>query len=88
MIPVRIRAPRRTTLAVALVLIWSGTQASPLFDLGTIPIPCELTHDCRPRTTPGPADRQVTPFEDTLGRPCGWRWRPTPSGTRKVRVCY
>ncbi|MEH3144957.1 MAG: hypothetical protein PGN34_06330 [Methylobacterium frigidaeris] len=20
--------------------------------------------------------------------PCGWRWRPTPEGPRKVRVCF
>lgn len=41
------------------------------------------------RLTPAPpADRQVHPFEGSLGRPCGYRWRATPSGTRKVRVCY
>lgn len=88
MIPVPIHASSGPMLALALVLICSGAQAAPLFDLGTITIPCEFSHDCRPRTIPGPPDRQVTPFEGTLGRPCGWRWRPTPSGTRKVRVCY
>ncbi|WP_407525561.1 hypothetical protein [Methylobacterium oryzisoli] len=20
--------------------------------------------------------------------PCGWRWRPTPEGPRRVRVCF
>ena len=39
-------------------------------------------------TPPPPVDRQVDPFGGTLGRPCGYRWRATPSGTRKVRVCY
>ncbi|MBX9934064.1 MAG: hypothetical protein K2Y56_21520 [Methylobacterium sp.] len=41
------------------------------------------------RLTPEPkSDRLVRPFEGSLGRPCGYRWRETPSGTRKVRVCY
>ncbi|KQT07332.1 hypothetical protein ASG40_15270 [Methylobacterium sp. Leaf399] len=39
-------------------------------------------------TPPPPVDRQVAPFEGSLGRPCGYRWRATPSGTRKVRVCF
>lgn len=43
---------------------------------------------CRPQAAPGPADRSVHPFEGTLGRPCGYRWRATPEGTRKVRVCF
>lgn len=43
---------------------------------------------CVRQAGPGPADRQVHPFEGTLGRPCAYRWRPTPSGTRKVRVCF
>lgn len=37
---------------------------------------------------PPPRDRHVHPFEGSLGRPCAYRWRATPSGTRKVRVCY
>ncbi|WP_430913699.1 hypothetical protein [Methylobacterium sp. sgz302541] len=87
MLPVWNRVVRRCFLVLASALICGETQAAPLFDPGTITIPCEFSHDCRPRTIPGPPDRQVAPFQGTLGRPCGWRWRPTPSGTRKVRVC-
>lgn len=49
---------------------------------------CGFEETCRPRAAPGPADRQVRPFEGSLGRPCTYRWRDTPSGPRKVRVCY
>ncbi len=46
----------------------------------------------RCRRPPGPPDRDVRPFEGTargaLGRPCGIRWRYTPSGPRRVRVCF
>jgi len=42
---------------------------------------------CRVRP-PGPADRDVRPFEGSLGRPCAWRQRETPSGPRRVRICF
>ncbi len=46
----------------------------------------------RCRRPPGPPDRDVRPFEGTLrgalGRPCGIRWRYTPSGPRRVRICF
>lgn len=49
---------------------------------------CGGPEPCRPQAAPGPADREVHPFAGSLGRPCAWRWRETPSGTRKVRVCF
>ncbi|WP_246733495.1 hypothetical protein [Methylobacterium sp. BTF04] len=67
-------------LAVALHI---GTVAAK-----PITFACEGVEPCVPKAAPGPADRQVHPFEGTLGRPCAYRWRETPSGTRKVRVCY
>ena len=44
--------------------------------------------DARCRRPPGPPDQDIRPLIDPLGRPCGFRWRETPSGTRRVRVCY
>ncbi|WP_245516721.1 hypothetical protein [Methylobacterium segetis] len=49
---------------------------------------CDFLGRCPIQASPGAPDRDVQPFEGSLGRPCGWRWRATPSGTRKVRVCY
>ncbi|SFH13513.1 hypothetical protein SAMN05192565_14510 [Methylobacterium gossipiicola] len=49
---------------------------------------CLGEHPCRPQAGPGAADRRVDPFQGSLGRPCAYRWRETPSGTRKVRVCF
>lgn len=49
---------------------------------------CGEPEPCRPQAAPGPADREVYPFAGSMGRPCAWRWRETPSGTRKVRVCF
>ncbi len=51
-------------------------------------IACGGPEPCRPQAGPGPADREAHPFAGSLGRPCAWRWRDTPSGTRKVRVCF
>ena len=50
--------------------------------------PCETPGGCGVQAGPGPADRDVRPFEGTLGRPCDYRTRATPQGTRKVRVCF
>lgn len=50
--------------------------------------PCEPPGRCGVQAGPGPADRFVSPFEGTLGRPCGYRTRITPEGTRKVRMCF
>lgn len=49
---------------------------------------CDPHIDCPGRRPPGPPDRDVRPFEGTLGRPCAYRWRFTPEGTRRVRVCF
>ncbi|WP_191970301.1 hypothetical protein [Methylobacterium planeticum] len=49
---------------------------------------CAFDPVCVEQPGAGGLDRDVRPFEGSLGRPCAWRWRPTPSGTRKVRVCY
>ena len=64
------------------IVILSGIAASP---------PNAAAQPTYPEfrlTPPPPADRQVDPFGGSLGRPCVYRWRATPSGTRKVRVCY
>lgn len=50
--------------------------------------PCETPGTCGVQASPGPPDRDVRPFEGTLGRPCGYRARVTPQGTRKVRICF
>ena len=49
---------------------------------------CDLLTECPGRRPPGAPDRDARPFEGTLGRPCAYRWRYTPSGTRRVRVCF
>ena len=49
---------------------------------------CDSRIDCPGRRPPGPPDRDARPFEGTLGRPCAYRWRFTPEGTRRVRVCF
>jgi hypothetical protein len=54
--------------------------------------PSDCAWPVRCRRPPGPPDRDVRPFDGTfrgaLGRPCGIRWRYTPSGPRRVRVCF
>ncbi|TXN19680.1 hypothetical protein [Methylobacterium sp. WL9] len=49
---------------------------------------CDWPTACPGRRPPGAPDRDARPFEGTLGRPCAYRWRYTPSGTRQVRVCF
>ncbi|WP_238180469.1 hypothetical protein [Methylobacterium haplocladii] len=49
---------------------------------------CDPQTECPGRRPPGAPDRDARPFEGTLGRPCAYRWRYTPSGTRRVRVCF
>ncbi|WP_284211854.1 hypothetical protein [Methylobacterium brachythecii] len=49
---------------------------------------CDPQVDCPGRRPPGAPDRDARPFEGTLGRPCGYRWQYSPSGTRRVRVCF
>lgn len=47
---------------------------------------CEERADAR--RPPGAPDRDARPFGGSLGRPCAYRWRFTPEGTRRVRVCF
>ncbi|WP_336491576.1 hypothetical protein [Methylobacterium nigriterrae] len=75
-------------LAVCATMLGSGAAAEPLLRLPDFTMACRPGPGCRAQASPGAPDRDVRPFEGSLGRPCGWRWRPTPSGTRKVRVCY
>ncbi|MFD1303565.1 hypothetical protein [Methylobacterium marchantiae] len=58
---------------------------APVFEFR---LPCDRLDGCQNPGSSQQPDRRVHPFEGTLGRPCAYRWRPTPSGTRKVRVCY
>lgn len=93
----------RMHAAVLAVLALAATVAAePVFSLpadqsepeetlrlptGDVSFGCSLLPGCPPHGN-GRPDRQVQPFEGTLGRPCAYRWRATPSGTRKVRVCF
>ncbi|UGB27838.1 hypothetical protein LPC10_09850 [Methylorubrum sp. B1-46] len=75
------------TVALALALIggsaaWAADAGRPRLDTAHCP------GDVRCRRPPGPPDRDIRPLIDPLGRPCGVRWRETPSGPRRVRVCY
>lgn len=85
-------------LAAALLLV-SGAAVAAEPDPGRgalgrhgpargVTFACDGSGPCRPQAAPGPADRAVHPFEGGLGRPCAYRWRATPEGTRKVRVCF
>ncbi|GEP12680.1 hypothetical protein MGN01_45250 [Methylobacterium gnaphalii] len=69
--------------ALPALIVFSGrtAEARPLTR-------CDPRTDCPGRRPPGAPDRDARPFEGTLGRPCGYRWRYAPSGTRKVRVCF
>ncbi|MBB2960168.1 hypothetical protein [Methylobacterium sp. R2-1] len=82
-----IAATLPATVALALVLI-SGSVAwaadAGRTRLNTVHCP----DDVRCRRPPGPPDRDIRPLIEPLGRPCGFRWRETPSGPRRVRVCY
>jgi hypothetical protein len=79
-------AMRPVTAALALVLIGGGAWAA---DAGRIRRDAaHCPDDVRCRRPPGPPDRDIRPLIDPLGRPCGVRWRETPQGPRRVRVCY
>ncbi|MET3695611.1 hypothetical protein [Methylobacterium goesingense] len=71
----------------------AGASADPSLVRRHAPVapftfPCGTPGACGVQAGPGPADRDVRPFEGTLGRPCAYRTRATPEGTRKVRVCF
>ncbi|MCJ2035438.1 hypothetical protein [Methylobacterium sp. J-068] len=77
-------------LATALIVLGGSAYAAEP-DAGpgrAVTLSCDGPAPCRPGAAPGPADRAVRPFKGSLGRPCAYRWRATPQGTRKVRVCF
>ncbi len=80
-------AMRPVTAALALALT-TGSAAWAADAGQSRPSPVVCPDDVRCRRPPGPPDRDVRPLIDPLGRPCGYRWRETPSGPRRVRVCY
>ncbi|GEL40451.1 hypothetical protein MEX01_10420 [Methylorubrum extorquens] len=85
--PMPIAATLPATVALALALI--GGSAAWAADAGRPqPGAARCSDDVRCRRPPGPPDRDIRPLIDPLGRPCGFRWRETPSGPRRVRVCY
>lgn len=83
-----LRAGLLSVFAVLAIALPAGLAGAA--DAGPAPFTfaCGFRETCPPQAGPGPADRQVRPFEGSLGRPCAYRWRETPSGTRKVRVCF
>lgn len=92
-----IRRLRSGCLATGLALVCGlpagGARAAETAPRGTVDrtpftSACPGRHPCRRQAGPGPSDRDVHPFEGSLGRPCAYRWRETPSGPRKVRVCF
>lgn len=73
--------------AFAVLALTAGATALAADARLLRPDPAVCTEDVRCRRPPGPPDRDIRPLIDPLGRPCGLRWRETPSGTRRVRVC-
>ena len=73
-------------LLVLVLLDGRGVFAADI-DLAR-PARAVCLEDARCRRPPGPPDRDIRPLIDPLGRPCGYRWRETPSGPRRVRVCF
>ncbi|WP_236960176.1 hypothetical protein [Methylobacterium durans] len=73
--------------AAGLILLAASAEAVESRS-SEITFACDFLGRCPLQASPGAPDRDVQPFEGSLGRPCGWRWRATPSGSRKVRVCY
>lgn len=85
--------PARTLIPVLAALWGFAAVPATAADAGAPGIgrrACPQPLRCR--RPPGPPDRDVRPFEGSLqgalGRPCGIRWRYTPSGPRRVRVCF
>lgn len=86
--------PVLTLPILVLAALVTTASPAPAADAGRSRI--VRSGDCvwpvRCRRPPGPPDRDVRPFDGTLrgalGRPCGIRWRYTPSGPRRVRVCF
>ena len=86
-------AVRLCTILLPALVLFCGplrgqAHADPRPVDGNLTFPCAFLGDCPNRKIPGGPDRAVHPFEGSIGRPCGWRVRPTPQGPRKVRTCY
>ncbi|WP_455973752.1 hypothetical protein [Methylorubrum populi] len=81
-----IQTARRLGAALALLLLTGGASLAADARIGRPAAPACID-DVRCRRPPGPPDRDIRPLIDPLGRPCGYRWRETPSGTRRVRIC-
>ena len=71
-----------TAVLATLLLTAAGRAAEP----GAAPVP--------PPNAPAAAPAGETcdlflhcTWNPIYRPPCGWRWRPTPEGPRKVRVC-
>ena len=80
---------RLCTILLMLAITGNGqayAAARPLD--GNLDFACNFLGKCPARVAPGGPDRDVRPFNGTLGRPCAWRDRPTPEGVRRVRVCW
>lgn len=79
----------KTLVSAALVLVLLDGSAAFAADIDPArPGRATCVEDARCRRPPGPPDRDIRPLIDPLGRPCGYRWRETPSGPRRVRVCF
>ena len=85
--PASLRIVLPGILTILTIVFSTGAEADPRPVDGDFTFACVYLGDCPPRTVPGGPDRDVRPFEGTLGRPCAWRERPTPSGPRRVRTC-
>ncbi|GJE60378.1 hypothetical protein MPOCJGCO_2489 [Methylobacterium trifolii] len=77
-----------TILLLGAGILAGPASAAPRPPDGDLTFACNFLGDCPRKTAPGGPDRDVRPFEGSLGRPCARRERPTPEGPRRVRVCY
>lgn len=84
---------RSCGITLSAALLWGQAFAGEALAApgpvdGNLTFACGFLGACPPRAVPGGPDREVHPFRGSLGRPCGWRERPTPQGPRRVRMCY
>lgn len=84
--------PLLTILALAALAAAASSASAADAGRSRIGPRSDCAWPVRCRRPPGPPDRDARPFEGTargaLGRPCGIRWRYTPSGPLRVRVCF
>ena len=85
--PALLRAVLSGFLSILALVFSARAEAEPRPVDDVFTFACAFLGDCPVRAVPGAPDRDVRPFEGTLGRPCTWRERPTPSGPRRVRAC-